>query len=720
MRRAHRKRAQLPPCYYEGFLEKRSLRNRTSRKLWAALCGDALFFFNNSKDCDYVEKQELSNFVSLTDDPSLDRKLDAARLHLRLKEDDIYLTAPSLEACELWKGFILSVVKLQVPTSLNLLPGQVHMLTEVVAKEKERLKEIAEKAAATPDTNHNMPACFYKLARIEAETFLEKHKDKGNMLLRPSRDGTCFAVTTRQELNGPVFQHYRVTRIPDGGFAIAVTNPITCKTLHDVINYLIETTGGTYKPLVLQHTYEENIVYVDYDEKNGEKTMRCASSSPVRPKLAPKPAPGKKDQYKSIYQNSFDVSSLDRTQDAARLHLRLHDDDIYLTAPSVEAHELWKGFILSVVKLQVPTSLNLLPGQVHMLREAVAKENERLKEIAEKAAVEQASKAAATPDTNDYMAVLSEMPECFCKLSRIETEFLLEKHKDKGNLLLRPSRDGTCFAVTTRQEFNGPVFQHYRVTRIPDGGFAIAVENPITCKTLQDVINYLIETTGGTYKPLVLEHTYEENIVYVDYDEENGEKSMRSASSSPVRPNLAPKPARPLTPQGSPPYLPKGPGGALLPPNSRPCSPIVGAEAKTKRTMPEVPTGETLSQLYVDYDEENGEKSMRSASSSPVRPNLAPKPAPRKKRDHHESIYQNSSEEEDCCLVDEDECAPPPLLPRAPVRALVHQSSVPDLQIGPGGALLPPNSRPRSATVVAEAKPKGPIPAVPIGETLSQ
>lgn len=39
----------------------------------------------------YVEKQDLSTFISLTDDPSLDRKLDSARLHLRLEDDDIYL-----------------------------------------------------------------------------------------------------------------------------------------------------------------------------------------------------------------------------------------------------------------------------------------------------------------------------------------------------------------------------------------------------------------------------------------------------------------------------------------------------------------------------------------------------------------------------------------------------------------------------------------------------
>ncbi|KAM9476140.1 signal-transducing adaptor protein 2-like [Clarias gariepinus] len=301
MRHAQRIRAQLPCCYYEGFLEKMSIKNRTNQKLWAALCGNALFFFNNSKDCDYVEKQELSNFISLRDYPSSD-----ASLYLRVQDDDICLTAPSLEARELWKGFILSVVKLQVPTSLNLLPGQVCMLKDAVEKENERLKEIAEKAAAeqaskaaaTPDHNDymsvlsEMPACFCKLSPTETENLLEKHKDKGNMLLRPSRDETCFAVTTRQEFNGrPVFKHYRVTRIPEGGFVIAVDNPIPCTTLHDVIDYLIETTGGIYKPLVLEHTYEENIVYVDYDEKNGEKRMRCASSSTklVRPNLAPKP-----------------------------------------------------------------------------------------------------------------------------------------------------------------------------------------------------------------------------------------------------------------------------------------------------------------------------------------------------------------------------------------------------------------------------------------------
>ncbi|XP_046728018.1 signal-transducing adaptor protein 2b isoform X1 [Silurus meridionalis] len=322
MRRAQRNKSQLPPCYYEGFLEKRSFKDKVGRRLWTALCGNSLFFYNNNKDNDYVEKQDLSNFISLTDDLSMDRKLDAARLHLRLKEDDIYLTAPSLEARELWKGFIFSIVKLEVPTSLNLLPGQIYMLKKALEQETERRKELAEKSAvaqapvSVPMTepgdylslHSEMPACFYRVFRDEAMLLLEKHKEQGNLLLRLSRDGSAFAVTTRQDFNGPVFRHYRVTRIPDGSYAIAIDNPIICPTLHHVTEYLIEKTGGVFKPLVLEHTYEKNIVFVEDNQENGERTLRTTSDSPVAPKVSPIPAPRQKkcSKEENIYVDPSD------------------------------------------------------------------------------------------------------------------------------------------------------------------------------------------------------------------------------------------------------------------------------------------------------------------------------------------------------------------------------------------------------------------------------
>ncbi|KAI4905505.1 hypothetical protein NFI96_014290, partial [Prochilodus magdalenae] len=260
-RRAGRQKPQLPTCYYEGNLEKRSFKDKTGRKLWTSLCGNSLFFFNNSKDNDvsllskelfYMEKLDLSEFVSLNDDSSPDRKLEAARFQLHLKSGDFHLTAPSLEARELWKGFILSVVELTVPSALNLLPGQIHMLREVVEKERSRRKPLP----ALPSTNIpaqqvyitplcDMPACYQLVSRAEAELILERNQEKGNLLLRPGRDGTSFAVSTRQEINGvmkvhlsfsfssftlsshhsSVYKHYRVTRRHEGGFTIAVENP---------------------------------------------------------------------------------------------------------------------------------------------------------------------------------------------------------------------------------------------------------------------------------------------------------------------------------------------------------------------------------------------------------------------------------------------------------------------------------------------------------------
>lgn len=61
-------------------------------------------------------------------------------------------------------------------------------------------------------------------------------------------------------------------------------------------------------------------------------------------------------------------------------------------------------------QLEVPGSLNLLPGQFHMLREAVERESERMRDMAEKAAAAQASVTEPTADPDNYETVLSEMP----------------------------------------------------------------------------------------------------------------------------------------------------------------------------------------------------------------------------------------------------------------------------------------------------------------------
>ncbi|XP_010870072.2 signal-transducing adaptor protein 2b [Esox lucius] len=305
------RRYQIPYCYYEGFLEKRSFQDKVSRKLWTCLCGNTLLFFNNSKENTYVEKLDLSEFISLKDDCSRDKNLEAAKLILHMKDREIKITAPSLETRELWKGFIYSVVELSVPDSLNLLPGQIHMLRETVEAERERRKTAHPAPAATAVASssnlylsliEDMPACYHPVSRTEAEMVLEKHPESGNLLLRPGRDGASFAVSTRQELCGSIFRHYRVSRTQDGAFAIDLETPIHCDTLHDVISCLVEKTGGALTPFIMEGTYEESITFVHVNEENGERreensvefTRRAPTPSVTVP--APPPKPGQRDR----------------------------------------------------------------------------------------------------------------------------------------------------------------------------------------------------------------------------------------------------------------------------------------------------------------------------------------------------------------------------------------------------------------------------------------
>uniref|UniRef100_A0A3P8XRD9 SH2 domain-containing protein n=1 Tax=Esox lucius TaxID=8010 RepID=A0A3P8XRD9_ESOLU len=266
-----------------------------SRRLWTCLCGNTLFFFNNAKDTHYVEKLDLSGFVSLKDDCSRDKNLEAARLILRMKDGETKLTVANLEARELWKGFLYSVVDLSVPSCLTLLPGQVQMLREVVDRERNRRRAARTPTRAPPSPLSvpllgEIPSCFRPVSRTEAEVLLERHPDCGNMLLRPGRDGSSLAVTTRQDLNGSVFRHYRVTQREQGGYVIDVENPIPCETLHDVIDALVEKTAGTLQPFLLEEPYEENITYVSSNDENGERILHCAPSSPLpkAPALPPK------------------------------------------------------------------------------------------------------------------------------------------------------------------------------------------------------------------------------------------------------------------------------------------------------------------------------------------------------------------------------------------------------------------------------------------------
>lgn len=299
-KRPGRARSQLPTCYHEGFLEKKSIKDKMGRKLWTSLCGNSLFFYNSTKDNVYIDKLDLSDLISVSDDCCRDRKLDSARFTLHMQNEDIKIIAPTLEARELWKGFILSVTKLSVPASLNLLPGQIHMMKEVIEKEK-----IRQQSSSSPDSHlyvpviSDMPACFYNVSRTEAELRLERHPKLGNLLLRPRKDGASYAITTREDVNRSVFKHYRVSRRHEGGFSIDIETPISCNTLHDVINCMVEKTNGVLKPFLMEDHYEDTITYVKTNEENGEFTVHDATNSPLSSPPAPPPKPANEDIFET-------------------------------------------------------------------------------------------------------------------------------------------------------------------------------------------------------------------------------------------------------------------------------------------------------------------------------------------------------------------------------------------------------------------------------------
>ncbi|XP_077463625.1 signal-transducing adaptor protein 1-like [Stigmatopora argus] len=266
--------------YYEGYLEKRSFKDKKSRKMWTCLSGNTLYFYNDKRDSDPTEKLDLNGLVTIADDNTLDHNLDVAKLNLQTQEGIVKICAPNAENREFWKGLIQSVAELSVPSMLNLLPGQIRILEDVVEKEKERLRHVQQHSPVPGnDLSPDMPNCFHPVSRVEAELLLEKENSRGNLLLRRSRSGNGFAISTREEMNRPIFKHYHVSPTQDDRFSIDVDDPVLCTSLHEVVNYFLEATEGALETLVREETYEKNIYYVSSDNENGERRVRGANSS---------------------------------------------------------------------------------------------------------------------------------------------------------------------------------------------------------------------------------------------------------------------------------------------------------------------------------------------------------------------------------------------------------------------------------------------------------
>ncbi|XP_039322978.1 signal-transducing adaptor protein 2 isoform X2 [Saimiri boliviensis] len=236
----------LPSHYYESFLEKKAPCDRDYKKFWAGLQGLTIYFYNSNRDFQHVEKLNLGAFEKLTDEIPWGSSRDpGTHFCLVLRNQEIKFKVETLECREMWKGFILTVVELRVPSNLTLLPGHLYMMAEVLAKEE------ARRALETP-------SCFLKVSRLEAQLLLERYPECGNLLLRPSGDGADgVSVTTRQMHNGThVVRHYKVKR-QGTKYVIDVEEPFSCTSLDAVVNYFVSHTKKALVPFLFDEDYEK-------------------------------------------------------------------------------------------------------------------------------------------------------------------------------------------------------------------------------------------------------------------------------------------------------------------------------------------------------------------------------------------------------------------------------------------------------------------------------
>ncbi|XP_044273498.1 signal-transducing adaptor protein 2 [Varanus komodoensis] len=271
---AGRAKPTLPIHYHEGFLEKKGPRDKDFKKYWAGLFGLNLYFYNTKRDNQYVEKINLADFVSLADDnlPSTTavRSRDGSRLNLKMRNQEVKLKMESLDAREMWKGFILTMVEMQVPSRLNLLPGHVCTLSQALEKEKERRSKLVDPFSL--EEEKKLPECFFRVSRTEAEMLLEKNEHCGNMLLRPGGDGKSVSVTTRQKANGAVtIKHYKIN-LSGGEYIIDVEEPYCCSSLSDVVEFFVTNSKRVLVPLSLDESYAMTLEILEMDKESGEST----------------------------------------------------------------------------------------------------------------------------------------------------------------------------------------------------------------------------------------------------------------------------------------------------------------------------------------------------------------------------------------------------------------------------------------------------------------
>ncbi|XP_031460537.1 signal-transducing adaptor protein 2 isoform X2 [Phasianus colchicus] len=239
-----------------------------------------------------------------------------------------------------------------------------------------------------------------------------------------------------------------------------------------------------------------------------------------------------------------------------------------------------------MAKMEVPTDLELLPGHIFQLSEALRQEREN-------------RRGARSVGTT----AVPPMPSCFFDVSRAEAERLLERNAGGGNVVLRPGGHGQGFSISTRQVQSGvALLKHYRVVSVADG-FLVDVDAPHHCSSLDEVVQYFVEQSRGSLQPLRRE--YSMRLEFAEADDKSSEVTQQPCKP----PSCPPAPRHPPTAQPrrlrAPPPLPKATPSPRHAVREGAGSPPRSAPRPTPRRVPPLPHGHSA-----DITEELAQKLM--------------------------------------------------------------------------------------------------------------
>lgn len=263
------------PLYFNGQIQKKTTAERGFNMYHGELRGSTMFFYTDEKQETYCERLELNGLKSMTPMSSYLESTTPVYT-LKFSNKEVQLKTDNPDTGEMWRGYILTVANLKVPSGLQLLPGQYIRLNEVQIQEQERRAQpsagippsmdVPGPRSNTPNDDSEydstlslIPSCYMSVSREEAEKLLEENPDYGSIILRPATDQKNYSITMRQVFpSGPVMKNYKVLSTATG-FCIQLDKPVTVETLGQVVDHFMERTGYELQPFVKPQAYDTRI-----------------------------------------------------------------------------------------------------------------------------------------------------------------------------------------------------------------------------------------------------------------------------------------------------------------------------------------------------------------------------------------------------------------------------------------------------------------------------